>query len=340
MASLIVASALTAFFTLSLAVPMQLELRPTVRRWGEGGPCAREDSVCMNNMAVQYTNAVRGRAGKAPIESGSKYMYENAMKHSRNMMNGAPFEHQPIREGLTVGSGSKCEALLTGENIAYDFVPFSGASNPAKICVDAWEKSPGHYKNMIGDHANNVVGITIGKDNRIWCTQVFSQKKAGGAGMCAKPDNGVVVKPPVSPRPSPGNSPTPTSSPSPSPAPKKSPPPTPECTACKAGTDCNPRSSDYRCVGGRCVRSMKPEAIAMCYPRGLPMGTGNRPQCHYCDDSAQCKGVCINHQCLKEANYMYLLECEKPNAGEKHQTAAFFVPNDSYYWSTSWSSSS
>ncbi len=113
-------------------------------------------------MHVRDANALRAKRGLSHLQVGSIAMYDNAVRHSTRMGHGAPFDHQPIRKGVRVGKGLPCEAELSAENIAQNNVPFSGQADPAKICVDDWEDSPGHLSNMLdAGNVNTVIGICI-----------------------------------------------------------------------------------------------------------------------------------------------------------------------------------
>lgn len=185
----------------------------TALRWTEGGPCSKNDEACMCNESVRLANVIRAKNGKEPLKVGTMAMLKNAMMWSKTLETGQ-WKHQDIRS-LVVAPGETCETGLSAENIAQNFVSFSGPSDPAAICMDAWENSPGHFRNIISDsHTNTVVGITIEESGKIWCTQTFSRTETEptGSEMC-KP----VGIAPIDPEPTASPSPPPMAEPTPMP---------------------------------------------------------------------------------------------------------------------------
>lgn len=200
-------------------------------RWTEGGPCPKDDEACMCNESVRLCNVIRANNGKEPLNVGTMAMLKNAMMWSKTMQTG-PFEHQSIRS-LVVAPGETCETGLSGENIAQNFVSFSGASDPAAVCMKAWENSPGHFANIISDsHKNTAIGITVEESGKIWCTQTFSRTEAEptGSEMCKPVGNAPIEPEPTAPPPTLPPTPPPTAPPTapPTPPPTTEPAPVPE----------------------------------------------------------------------------------------------------------------
>lgn len=55
--------------------------------------------------------------------------------------------------------------------------------DPATKCVDMWEKSPGHLRNMLNErHSLVSVGISFRPDGTYYCTQTFGIPNKGDAG--------------------------------------------------------------------------------------------------------------------------------------------------------------
>jgi len=150
--------------------------------------CSTQDAACMNAAAVGYTNNIRKSAGLPPLQMGTKAMLANAIQHSKAMYSRQNIYHQPVEQGVYVGSGS-CNAMISGENVAMNFV--SGANDDvASKCCEQWRKSPGHYQNIVANNLNVVIGIYTSPDGKVWCTQTFSNKAAGGGGECAPATGG------------------------------------------------------------------------------------------------------------------------------------------------------
>lgn len=150
--------------------------------------CSTSDATCMNAAAIGYTNNIRRDAGLKPLQMGTKAMLANAIQHSKAMASRQNIYHQPVGQGVYVGSGS-CSAMLSGENVAMNFV--SGANDDvASKCCEQWRKSPGHYQNIVANNLNVVVGIYTSSDGKVWCTQTFTNKPAGGGGDCAPAGGG------------------------------------------------------------------------------------------------------------------------------------------------------
>ncbi len=165
------------------------------RRWVDGGPCARSDFRCMNVMALRYTNEIRARAGRYPLEMGTEYMLDNAMYHSQVQQRAGNIFHQDL--GATPLG---CSAHFSGENVAQNFVwaTPNRATDPARICVEQLRDSPPHYKNIISDYSRaSVMGIYIDGRDWIWCTQTFAVNVAYGQGKCAMANAEAGVRPQI-----------------------------------------------------------------------------------------------------------------------------------------------
>lgn len=220
----------------ALAAPAPADV--SALRWTEGGPCKKDDENCFCTESVRLANVIRAKNGKAPLGVGTMGMLKNAVTWSKKMETGAePFHHQSLRTTV-IAPGDTCETTLSGENIAQNFVSGSEASDPAAVCMKAWENSPGHFANIISDsHENTAIGITVEASGKIWCTQTFSRKPAEptGSEMCKPVGNAPGTSPPppsplptTSARPSMAPSPLPSRAPAPSMAPSPVPTPTQE----------------------------------------------------------------------------------------------------------------
>jgi len=188
-------------------------------------PCKRYDFNCWCVKAVEYTNQVRLRHGKKKmLRVGPISQLNNAIEYANVLGNLGVLQHQILSE-VTAKVG--CSRFIGAENVAYNF----NSDDIAKFCVNQWENSSGHLRNMLSD-ANDevVVGIHYARDGRVYCVQTFSSIKLHGT--VGKPDQSgceivtIAHKPkphiptPVVPNvpsiaPKPSRSPTPFPSPSP-----------------------------------------------------------------------------------------------------------------------------
>ena len=162
----------TTFFFLLALVALADDL--------ETDPCPNDTTgYCMNQYAIKYTNQLRS----APLVSGSISMFDNAMKHSIDQDRKGDIFHQPLQNGIRVGSGD-CRTTLSGENVAY--YRNRRIKNAAMYCVlELWKNSDGHYKNMINRSFKSVVIAIYRNNGRITCTQTFSRDVPRGTGQCA-----------------------------------------------------------------------------------------------------------------------------------------------------------
>lgn len=147
-------------------------------------PCPNDTiGYCMNKKAIEYVNDLRSQQGRSALGSGSMYMFDNAMDHSKEQDRRKDIFHQPIGSGVSVGQG-QCRVTLSGENVA--FYGDTRIKNAAMYCVmDLWKNSPGHYNNMMtASHKNTVIAI-YRANGRVTCTQTFSGKPLAGTGRCA-----------------------------------------------------------------------------------------------------------------------------------------------------------
>ena len=147
-------------------------------------PCPNDTTgYCMNQYAIKYTNQLREAKSVPPLVSGSVAMFQNAMRHSKVQDQAVDIFHQPIENGIQVGSGD-CRQTLHGENVATYMHP--RINNAAMYCVmDLWKNSPGHYANMVNAKFKSVVVAIHRHNGRITCTQTFSITSTNGSGECA-----------------------------------------------------------------------------------------------------------------------------------------------------------
>ncbi|MEA5600675.1 CAP domain-containing protein [Nostoc sp. UHCC 0252] len=87
--------------------------------------------------------------------------------HSQNMANGkVGFGHTGFSERIrAIGISYRGAA----ENVAYN----QGYSDPAKIAVQGWLKSPGHLANIKGNYDKTGIGVAATSTGKIYFTQIF-----------------------------------------------------------------------------------------------------------------------------------------------------------------------
>jgi uncharacterized protein YkwD len=128
-----------------------------------------DDFTCKAEAAlVRYTNAIRAKAGLAPLAHEFKVSY---VARDWSAQQGASISHDGFpaaRIGVYQKRfPSETVPRISGENVAM----FTGAgADPeaiAKTFADMWEDSPGHYANIVAGHTAIGVGIK--------CTQSSSQ---------------------------------------------------------------------------------------------------------------------------------------------------------------------
>src|SRR3546814_3505734 len=133
----------------------------------ENAPAGRAPSLReMEGQIVRMVNTYRRSNGRPPLKSNPA-MHVEAEKHSLNMARGRiPLSHhgfdgriRRIREKTGVKGRS-------GENVAEGY-------KTAREAVDAWIKSPGHRKHMLGDFDLTGVGIARGRNGKLYFTQVL-----------------------------------------------------------------------------------------------------------------------------------------------------------------------
>jgi hypothetical protein len=143
-----------------------MELSTSVR-----APCGGTDYSCLNKRALYLTNLIRGKNGKGGLQDGTVSMLANTLQHSQSLA--YSFSHQSLSH---VTDQIQCKIFCSAENIAY----FTGHSDdPAKMCVDMWEKSSGHLENILRDSDVTTTGIYKGPNGGTYCTQIFGLRGPG-----------------------------------------------------------------------------------------------------------------------------------------------------------------
>ena len=92
--------------------------------------------------------------------------------HSEAMASGrVPFSHNGF-EGRVRAIASAIPYRSAAENVAYN----QGYSKPDQQAVQGWLKSPGHYKNIVGDFDLTGIGITKNAKGEYYFTQIFIKR--------------------------------------------------------------------------------------------------------------------------------------------------------------------
>ena len=157
-------------------------------RWSEtwnsnGAPCKMDDTSCMNLHALGIVNEFRNNSGVAPFKIGTKAMLRNAQEHSEAQRRKGAIYHQSFPVEI-------CGITMAGENVAKNHIFFADPktpSDPVKQCVQQFENSPPHKKNMLSPRATHFVMSTIFDQDTgyIYCTQTFWIDVKYGSGECA-----------------------------------------------------------------------------------------------------------------------------------------------------------
>lgn len=135
--------------------------------------CKKEDYDCWSARATEYVNDVRRRHGaRATLMDGSVGMLSNAVKHSKIMAARKELFHQDlVAISGEFGCGLSCES----ENVATFSAGADDKLDLALRCVQLWEESEGHLRNIM-QAAEVVVSAIARVGDAVWCTQTFAQK--------------------------------------------------------------------------------------------------------------------------------------------------------------------
>ncbi|MFB2921667.1 MULTISPECIES: CAP domain-containing protein [Aerosakkonema] len=92
-----------------------------------------------------------------------------AKLHSQAMASGkVPFSHDGF-EGRVKAISKSINYRSAAENVAFN----QGFNDPATQAVQGWLKSPGHYKNIVGDFDLTGVSVVKNAENEYYFTQIF-----------------------------------------------------------------------------------------------------------------------------------------------------------------------
>ena len=119
----------------------------------------------------QQINQYRQSRNLQPLTLDSR-ISEQARIHSEAMASGqVPFGHSGF-EGRVKAISKSIRYRSAGENVAYNM----GYSKPDQQAVQGWLKSPGHYKNIVGDFDMSGIGVTKNAKGEYYLTQIFIKR--------------------------------------------------------------------------------------------------------------------------------------------------------------------
>ncbi|WP_158640494.1 CAP domain-containing protein [Anseongella ginsenosidimutans] len=120
----------------------------------------------MEQQVVQLVNKYRRSKGLSPLRTDPA-MQQEAERHSLNMARGRiPLSHNGF-EGRIRNVREKTGVKgRSGENVAEGY-------KTAREVVDAWIRSPGHRKHMLGAFDLTGVGIVRSRNGNLYFTQLF-----------------------------------------------------------------------------------------------------------------------------------------------------------------------
>jgi len=127
-----------------------------------------QDLEYLEQSAHQQINQYRQSRNLPPLKLNNS-ITEQARIHSENMAQGkTAFSHNGFEqrvEAISLAISYRSAA----ENVAYN----QGYADPVKSAVDGWLKSPGHYKNIIGDFNLAGMGAAKNAQGEYYFTQIF-----------------------------------------------------------------------------------------------------------------------------------------------------------------------
>ena len=120
----------------------------------------------------QQINQYRKSRKLPPLALDSR-ISEQARLHSEAMASGrVTFGHSGF-EGRVKALSKSITYRAAGENVAYN----QGYSNPDQQAVQGWLKSPGHYKNIVGNFDITGIGVAKNAKGEYYFTQIFVKRR-------------------------------------------------------------------------------------------------------------------------------------------------------------------
>lgn len=120
----------------------------------------------MERQVVDLVNDYRRSRGRPALRSNPA-LQDEAEGHSLNMARGrVPLSHRGFDERIRKVREKTGVKGRSGENVAEGY-------DTAREVVDAWIKSPGHRRHLLGDFDLTGVGIVRSRDGKLYFTQLF-----------------------------------------------------------------------------------------------------------------------------------------------------------------------
>ena len=129
---------------------------------------SNQDLEYLEQLAYQQINQYRQSINLPPLKLNNSITQQSRI-HSENMAQGkTAFSHDGFEQRVDA-IGTTVVYRSAAENVAYNM----GYADPVKSAVDGWLKSPGHYKNIVGDFNLTGVGVAKNAQGEYYFTQIF-----------------------------------------------------------------------------------------------------------------------------------------------------------------------
>lgn len=126
----------------------------------------------LEQSVYKQINQFRSSRKLPPLTLDSR-ISEQARLHSEAMASGrVPFGHNGFEDRVNALSKS-IAYRAAGENVAYN----QGYSSPDQQAVQGWLKSPGHFKNIVGNFDLTGIGIAKNAKGEYYFTQIFVKRR-------------------------------------------------------------------------------------------------------------------------------------------------------------------
>jgi len=128
-------------------------------------------NVPLAKKVLEYTNQYRTSKGLPPLRWNDSIAII-CIKHSMNMAKGlTEFGHEGFKKRMSL---LLPKSYYTAENVYMT----NKQDDIARACVNAWIKSPGHEKNLLGNYTDCGVGLYKNAKGFWYFTQIFSYYKS------------------------------------------------------------------------------------------------------------------------------------------------------------------
>lgn len=124
------------------------------------------DSSLMEKELFDLVNDYRASIGSTKLQS-SLSSYTHAEEHNKYMISQSKLSHDNF-ESRASKIASEINAVGVGENVARYY-------STAKLTLDGWLESTTHKEAIEGEYTHTTLSITLDKNGRPYCTQIFMQ---------------------------------------------------------------------------------------------------------------------------------------------------------------------